>query len=301
MCVQGKLALEQVKIHDEAMHEAATQGLYWRVISTEAMEVLGLADLIQAGANTSAQLARGESEFQMVRRILNTINANGGSGNSLLFQNVKASIMKTRPACADAIPEIFTFLVRHGAAPHLQDRILRTEERIKRSKVEPRSLGMQFFRNLSMDAKDTKQDACVHFRHAMLSLAYCSEESGVVTSHDAKKVSSKDVKVFDKVLEGQQIIKKMQKAFTTKVPRDKLVDHDVKVGCLMALDAFEDMVVMLSLDKKVGIQKVEEAASIFVDKIKEITGTEISAEYDSYRKTAAPSQAVQSDQGVLIL
>ena len=299
LCVDGRLSMDQVAKKDPQMHEAATRGLSWRVISAEAMEIDGLADLIQGGANTSAQLARGESEFQMVRRILNTINAHGGTGQSLLFENVKNSIMKTKPQCATAIPEIFTFLVRHGASSHLQDRLLRTEERIKRQKVEPRSLGMQFFRNLSVDAKDTKQDACVHFRHALLSLAYCSVD--VITANDVRKITTKDARVFEKVLKGQALIKKMQKVFLAGIPAVKFDDLDVKAGCFQALDDFEDSVVMLSLEKKTNVELIEEAACALVDKVEELTSVKMSPDFEAFRKTVVPTQAVQAAQGSAIL
>ena len=300
LCVDGHLSLAQVLKKDPAMHQACVGGLSWRVISAEAMEIDGLADLIQAGANTTAQLARGESEFQMVRRILNTINAHGGTGNNLLYETVKARIMKSKPACANSIPEIFKFLVRFGSSGHLQQRIMRTEERIKRCGIEPKTLGMNFYQNLSLDPRDPKQDACVHFRHAVVAMAYCTVDD-VISSNDVKKISTKDPRVFANIQQGQILIKKMQKAFQTGIPAGKLDDPGVKVGCLEALDKFEDSVVMLSLEKKTVVEKIEEAACALVDKVEELTSVKICPDYETFRKTAVPTQAVQASQGSAIL
>ena len=85
------------------MYEAATKGLTWRVISADAMDVKGLGDIIQAGCNASAQLARGESEFQILKRVMNSINAHGGVGKQILFSSVKQAIMKTKPQCHEAM------------------------------------------------------------------------------------------------------------------------------------------------------------------------------------------------------
>ena len=288
LVVDGKLQLEQVKAVDFAMYEAATKGLSWRVISSQAMSIPGLADVIQAGCNTTAQLSRGESEFQILKRVLNSINANGGAGTNLLFATVKQSIMKTKPQCAEAVPEMFTFLVRYGASKPFQERICRIEERIKGSKESPRNLGAEFFRCLSMDHKDAQQDACVHFRHAVLSLAYCGQDRKMVNASDVRRVTSKDPKIFGKVLDGQKIIKKVQADFSA-VNLDSL-EAKVRADCLQALDEFEDAVVLMCLEKKASMTNLEEAACVLVDKLFEVSKVKISSDYDAHRKTTTTPQ-----------
>ena len=300
LVVDGKLQLEQVKAVDFAMYEAATKGLSWRVISSQAMSIPGLADVIQAGCNTTAQLSRGESEFQILKRVLNSINANGGAGTNLLFASVKQSIMKTKPQCAEAVPDMFTFLVRYGASTHFQDRIRRTEERIKRSKESPLNLGSEFFRCLSMDPKDAQQDACVRFRHAVLSLAYCGQDRKMINASDVRRVTSKDVKMFGKVLQGQKLIKKIQADFSA-VNLESL-EGNARVECLEALDAFEDTVVLLCLDKKAPVTTLEEAACALVDKLLEVSKVKISSDFEAHRKkTTPPSHSAGASGGGLNL
>lgn len=284
---------------DPAMYEAATKGLTWRVISADAMEVAGLADIIQAGCNTSAQLARGESEFQILKRVQNSINAHAGVGQQLLFSSVSKSIMKTKPQCAEAIPEMFKFLVRYGSTKILQDRLTQTEARIKASKAEPRNLGREFYQNLSMDPKDTKGEMFLTFRHSLLSLAYAGKDRKMVGAADVRKVVSKDAVVVAKLLLSQNIMKRVRKEFS-KVQVTSF-DRQTAVACWEALHEFEDACVLLALDKKVGVKNNEEAACIFVDKIEELTQVKLTTDYDSFRKAAAAMPAAQSSKGALNL
>lgn len=297
LVVNGKLQLEQVKEVDPEMAIAAMKGLTWRVISSEALSVKGLADIIQAGANTTAQLARGESEFQMVRRILNSINAHGGSGQTLIFANVRQAIMRTKPQCHESIPEIFKFLTRFGASPHLQDRILRTEERIKRSQVPARNLGAAFFRTLSQDPRDPQQDTCTFFRHAVLALAYCCKDSSV-NSNDLKKLTAKkDDKTFMKVLQGQQLLRKIYKDLGKAIKQE-----DMSADCWEAVEQFEDRVVCFCLEKKMAWESLDAAACVLVDRIEELTQVKISPDYTASRPAPEPTQASSSKaEGVLNL
>ena len=282
------------------MYEAATKGLTWRVISADAMDVKGLGDIIQAGCNASAQLARGESEFQILKRVMNSINAHGGVGKQILFSSVKQAIMKTKPQCHEAIPEMFTFLVRYGSTTSLQERITQTEARIKASKDGPRSLGRDFYQNLSMDPKDTKQETFVMFRHALLSLAYSGKDRKMIGAADARKVVSKDPVILTKLQLCQNIMKRLRNHFSSKLDFSKL-DREVAVGCKELLHESEDTCVLLALDKKVGVKSNEEAACLFVDKIEELTQIKLTSDYDSFRPTVVPTAAAPCSKGALNL
>ena len=294
LTVHGRLQLEQVRIKDPAMAQAAETGLTWRVINHEAMSVEGLADLLQAAANTSAQLARGESEFQILRRVLNMINVKGGAGQ-LQFATVKQAIMRTKPQCMDAVPDMFTFLVRHGAAKHLQEKLLLTEQRMKASKVECRSLGKDFFHAIGQDPKDPAQDALVLIRHAILAFAYCSPVPKQIGIQDVKKVSIKDKLVHNRLKEAQALLSKIHGLYDA---------HDWKAyekaqveACIDALHTFDDQIVLMGLDKKVHYPSFMHVACAFVDSIESIIGERLTNDYDAFKAPVVASPSKQIAKG----
>ena len=293
LTVQGKLQLEQVRLKDPAMAQAASAGLTWRVINHEAMEVEGLADLLQAGANTSAQLSRGESEFQILRRVLNQINAQGKG--QIQYTSIKQSILKTKPACSEAIPEIFTFLVRHGASKHLQNKLLVTEQRMKASKVECRSLGKDFFHALGQDPKDPKQDALVLIRHAILAFAYCSPLPKQIGVQDVRKVAVKDKVVHERLKEAQALLSKIHGLYDA---HDwKAYEKEQVEGCVDALHIFDDQIVLMGLDKKVQHPSFNHVACAFVDSIESITGDRFTNDYDDFKAKVVSSPSKQIAKG----
>lgn len=298
LAVQGRLQLEQVRLKDAAMASACENGLTWRVINSEAMECDGLADLIQAACNTSAQLSRGESEIQILRRVLNMINNHGHSGQ-LQFSTVKEAILRTKPACSESIPEMFTFLVRHGAAAHLQTKLSKTEARMKSAKVDSRMLGRDFYHALGQDPKDTKQDGLVNMRHAVLAFAYCSQHHKSVTLQDVRKIASKDKVAHGKLLRGQVMMEKMHVKFEGidwKSFEKKHVD-----ACVDALHSFDDSIVLWSLDKRIGPKSLEHAACSLVDSVDNIIGVRLTKDFDAFKTPLPSSGSTQTPTGAVNL
>ena len=58
---------------------------------------------------------------------------------------------------------------------------------------------------------------------------------------------------------------------------------------------------MLSLEKKTNVELIEEAACALVDKVEELTSVKMSPDFEAFRKTVVPTQAVQAAQGSAIL
>ena len=69
MVVNGKLSLHLVDSVDKNMAAAVTQGVEWTVVSAVAAAVPGVCALLQEAGNAASQVARGESEFQVLLRI----------------------------------------------------------------------------------------------------------------------------------------------------------------------------------------------------------------------------------------
>ena len=298
LTVQGRLQLEQVRLKDSAMASACETGLTWRVINSEAMECDGLADLIQAACNTSAQLSRGESEIQILRRVLNMINTHG-KGGQLQFTTVKEALMRTKPACSESIPEMFTFLVRHGAAVHLQTKLNKTEARMKSAKVDSRMLGRDFYHALGQDPKDSRQDGLVNMRHAVLAFAYCSQHQKAVTLQDVRKIASKDKVAHGKLMQAQVMMEKMHACFEGidwKSFEKKHVD-----ACLDALHLFDDNIVLWALDKRIGPKSLEHAACSLVDNVENCIGSRLTADFDAFKSPLPASSSIQTPTGAVNL
>lgn len=296
LTINGKLQLEQVRLKDPAMAQSAETGLTWRVINHEAMSVEGLADLLQAAANTSAQLSRGESEFQILRRVINMINVKGSAGQ-VQFAAVKSTIMRTKPQCSDAIPDMFTFLVRHGAAKHLQEKLLMTEQRMKACKVECRSLGKDFFHALGMDPKDTRQDPLVILRHAVLAFGYCNPNPKQISVQDVRKLAVKDPVIHEKLKKGQEFLKKMRAMYGSN-PKIKDLQKEDADEVSEALHCFEDNVVLFVMDKKIAFPSLQHIGWSFVDAVEKITGFKITNEFDGYpmKETASSSKSKPTEK-----
>lgn len=297
LTIHGRLQLEQVRIKDPAMAQAAETGLTWRVINHEAMTVDGLADLLQAAANTSAQLSRGESEFQILRRVINMINVKGSAGQ-VQFAAVKSMIMRTKPQCADAIPEMFTFLVRHGAAKHLQEKLLMTEQRMKACKVECRSLGKDYFHALGMDPKDTRQDPLVILRHAVLAFGYCNPNPKQISVQDVRKLVVKDPVIHEKLKKGQDFLKKMRAMVHGSESKIKDLEKEHADQVLEALHSFEDNVVLFVMDKKIAFPSLQHIGWSLVNAVEKITGSKITNEFDEYpmKETASSSKSQPTEK-----
>jgi len=76
MCINGLLSAQVIGQKDAAFEAAVMQGVEWKVISrVVGQEFPGFLHLVQSGLNSSGQVARGEHELQILKRMCNVINA----------------------------------------------------------------------------------------------------------------------------------------------------------------------------------------------------------------------------------
>ena len=76
MCINGLLSAQVIGQKDAAFEAAVMQGLEWKVISrVVGQEFPAFLHLVQSGLNSSGQVARGEHELQILKRMCNVINA----------------------------------------------------------------------------------------------------------------------------------------------------------------------------------------------------------------------------------
>ena len=102
------------------------------------------------------------------------------------WNQVKKPVLQTKPQCHEATPYMFTFL-KNFSHEGLMEGI---DTRIKGHTSTNKSLGKDFFVQLSAQSKDWKQQF-LHLRHAVLSLAYTAEKS--LNALDVKKLLGKEL------------------------------------------------------------------------------------------------------------
>lgn len=76
MCINGLLSSQVIGQKDAAFEAAVMQGVEWKIISrVVGQEFPGFLHLVQSGLNSSGQVARGEHELQILKRMCNVITA----------------------------------------------------------------------------------------------------------------------------------------------------------------------------------------------------------------------------------
>ena len=119
-----------------------------------------LPSLIQSASNCTGQLAKGEHEVQLMRRICNTIQVCLKNGRSANFPDLKNQILRSRPACGAAAPFMHRFLMKFSMeATGLWDRV---EQILRSSANSGRQLGADFFEALAADPRPATADSCIH-------------------------------------------------------------------------------------------------------------------------------------------
>ena len=88
------------------------------------------------------------------------------------WAQIRKDVRRTKPACAEATPYMYQFLLKY-----MHSRLLaKIESRVKKNVSTKKVLGAEFFVNLPGESKDW-QAQHVWFRHALLGLAYNSEKA----------------------------------------------------------------------------------------------------------------------------
>ena len=80
--------------------------------------------------------------------------------------------MKSKPACAAAMPGMFRFVLKFSGGGLIDD----TLARVKAMAAPTRQLGPDFFEVLTQDPRPPTGDQYLHLRHAMLLAAYTGPE-----------------------------------------------------------------------------------------------------------------------------
>ncbi|CAK9037042.1 unnamed protein product [Durusdinium trenchii] len=173
---RDRTALSPAHVHwvmdlgDIEIDEAAEEGMIWRIVSKEAAAIEGVPQLIQAASNTSGHLQRGEHEWQILLRMKGMIERSTPPPE---WVQVHKDVMRTKPACAEATPYMYQFLLKY-----MHKRLLaKIESRVKKNASTKKVLGTEFFVNLSGASKDWQAEGLMIKMQKLLDSVSIPDES----------------------------------------------------------------------------------------------------------------------------
>ena len=192
------------------------------------------------------------------------------------WNQVKKQVLQTKPRCHEATPYMFTFLKNFGHEGLMEG----IDKRIKGHTSTNKSLGKDFFVQLSAQSKDWKQPF-LHLRHALLSLAYTTDKN--VHPMDVKKLLGKEL--VHRSAKAQDLMMKFQ----DMLGKENLEDSKSAVENLF--HQFQDHLILECLDKMKD-ETPESLACALVDEIEKHLHKRITAEFDGQNTASSKLQAV---------
>jgi hypothetical protein len=190
MTLGGKLSIEKIKERDPSLAMAAVHGVTWQVITSATVAAFPrMCGLVQAAGNAAGQIAKGEHELQVLRKLHNTYVLEQKRCAQVAFADVKLIVMRSKPPCVQSIPGMYQFMLKYsgGAAGAM---IRETESFVKANAPSSRTVSPEIWDAIVGDFKGPEQAA--RFRHGLLKLMY-TDVGCKVTVGDIKKCGSKDV------------------------------------------------------------------------------------------------------------
>lgn len=159
LTLNGKLSLSKISEIDAEYAKAVQDGLDWLIVSNRVVAAFpSFASLLQSAYNVGGHLQRSESELQLLRKIHHSclVHERTTGKSQVLWSDVKASVLKSKPTHSLTCPSLFTFCVKFsgGCDGHL---LQETEDFVKAFGYQRRSLGAEVYDALSVDLKGREQ------------------------------------------------------------------------------------------------------------------------------------------------
>ena len=159
LTLNGKLSLSKIREIDGEYAKAVQDGLDWLIVSSRVVAAFpSFASLLQSAYNVGGHLQRSESELQLLRKIHHScvFHEQTTGKSQVLWSDVKASVLKSKPTHSLTCPSLFTFCVKFsgGCDGHL---LQETEDFVKAFGYQRRSLGAEVYDALSADLKGREQ------------------------------------------------------------------------------------------------------------------------------------------------
>ena len=271
--LNGRISMSKIQSIDKALFDACHEGLVWTAIHRDVMDFSPkIAQLIQSACNVSSHISKGESEWQILARMRSLMKTLPHAE----WNQVKKQVLQTKPQCHEATPYMFTFL-KNFCHEGLMEGI---DKRIKGHTSTSKSLGKDFFVQLSAQSKDWKQPF-LHLRHALLSLAYTTDKN--VHPMDVKKLLGKEL--VHRSAKAQDLMMKFQEL----LGKENLEESQSAVENLF--HQFQDHLILECLDKMKD-ETPESLACALVDEIEKHLHRRITAEFDGQNTASSKLQAV---------
>jgi hypothetical protein len=239
LCVDGKLNAQKIGMHDEAMASACTKGLKWTIIPDRVLaKHPQLAGIIQSGMNAASQVARQESEIQVLRKIHTYWKqefAKCGPNDKVNFDIVRRLVVRSKPPCAASLMQMYQFVLKASGGADAKF-LTETETFLRTHLASSKSLGADMYAALAKDLPQS-MDQLIHLRHALMKLAFCKHCSPA----EVRRCLSKG----DDTGHAEKLLASVRKILGEAVPPP----YDVKI--ISALGLFDIEVVAKLISKSV--------------------------------------------------
>ena len=282
LCHDKRLSLEKLKNLDRRFHQAVTEGMEWRVISSVVcVEFPDFPQLVQASANCAQHIAKPEADLQLMKRMSGMIARS--DKDSLSFNDLQSALLRSRPLNATAAPRIFGFLMAYSGGKTGKF-FAETEMFVRGEGMGSRLLPCNVYEALQADGKPSSNPFLL-LRHAMLKVLHCGPE-GAFAAADVKKALR-----CEKAVYVERLLADLPKCLQT-VPafeqgRSMLGRCEMDVAWTM-MEKRDPSGVMVKYDS------VDHAAHAFVLRLVEATGVQVESPWqEAMNRTAAkPPTAV---------
>ena len=274
--MDGKLSMAKLKVHQPAMHDAATIGLKWLVIPRDIIqEFVELPDLIQAMAN--AKLTRGESQPQIILRTHNLIVAEQQAKGAATFTNIKARILSSKPTFPQVVPFMFELALKHSGGK--DGHILKGWVNYIRSCRVPANVFVEPEVWEILSEENPKCGLLSLIRWSVLLNAFINKN---VQIGDCKKVFSKEQ------LPKTAAAEKLMASLGGLVPTGWIETQDVKTMIWRARMNMAIVAVGLKTGKHVKkMESIEAVAHDFILQLRELTKMDIKSDFEAHAHAEA--------------
>ena len=277
----GKLDLAKCMAVDRILHDACTKGLEVTIVPLWLVkEMPAIPDLLQKLGNT--KLEGGEPEFQVIWRIWTYISSAEIANGYHTFEDIKARIMASKPACKASIPSMYQFARKFaGDGGHALKTVVDTAYN---HAPHDRTLCSTLMQQLSETGK--LPYLLLNVRHGLLLAAYMHN---CVTASHLKLVLAKEFTATAKNVDAFMV------KLEAKVPKD--AKNNFKVRELLALANMHEVLNVCNIKIKTGqrFQNTNDVGHWYCTELGQITSCNIENEFTAPSHAEAPVHASHAE------
>ena len=168
----GGLGLADLSLHEipGEWRKAVADGCDWKVIKAVVWKEFW-QDLMCQSGNTNQSMSKQEDELQLINKVKQAITSWPGA-SAPKWQDVSATVLRSRPKCGPCAPSIFAFVVRFGGSSKM---LADTQAYARTCGKGGRELGQETWAILSQEMKSFPRpppletraaEVCIQWGHA---------------------------------------------------------------------------------------------------------------------------------------